>query len=97
MAVSTRSRSLWGTAAVLLLVPTGFALIWSGFSVSGCPLDAHELELLGEPTTCRSGWESEVSWLLMALGYLAFALVPVAVIATSVALVGAVRSSRKPT
>ena len=50
MAVPARSKTVWSLAAVLLLVPVGFALIWVGYSLSGCPLDPHELELLGEPT-----------------------------------------------
>ena len=63
----------------------GWCVSWIAFGLSGCPYDPVELELEGLPTTCRSGWESEASWLVAVLAVvLMFVAAPLAVIAVPV-------------
>ncbi len=48
------------TLGVLLL---GLSLSWGAYSLSGCP------PLFEDHPPCKSGWESEASWVLGVIAY----------------------------
>ncbi len=43
----------------------GFVVSWIGGGISGCPMFPGDTDFM----RCKSGWESEASWVLGVVGY----------------------------